>query len=224
MTVQAAKMNTIAYVSDLLLSNMYICVQGVKGIIIDPFVCESAFDDLNRENIEIDYVILTHEHYDHISGVNWIKNRYPNCSVICSLNCAKGVSDPKINYSRYFDSFAELISFGEDRVIKTKVEDYACYPDMTFEKEDLIEWQGNKIILNETPGHSRGSIFINVDDKLLFSGDTIFKDFPIQTKFIGGSIKDFNMITKPFINTIQKDIRVMPGHLGSFFLNESYDH
>jgi len=221
---QTAAMDTIAYVSDLLLSNMYICVEGAKAIVIDPFACGSAFDDLDKKHIDIDCVFLTHEHYDHISGVNWLKERYPGSTVICSKNCAIGMANPKINYSRYFDSFAELISFGECKAIKTTVEDYKCYPDMTFEKEDLIEWQGNKIILNETPGHSRGSIFINVDDKLLFSGDTIFKDFPIQTKFIGGSIKDFNMITKPFINTIQKDIRVMPGHLGPFFLNESYDH
>jgi glyoxylase-like metal-dependent hydrolase (beta-lactamase superfamily II) len=203
---------------------MYLCAKNEKAIVIDPFVCESAFDELESKNIDIDYIFLTHEHYDHISGVNWLKERYPGSTVIFSKNYAIGMADPKINYSRYFDSFAEFISFGKDRVIKAKVEDYACYPDMTFENNDLLEWQGHEIILNETPGHSRGSIFINVDDKLLFSGDTIFKDFPIQTKFIGGSIKDFNMITKPFINTIQKDIRVMPGHLGPFFLNESYDH
>ena len=57
------------YVSGLLSSNMYVIIEGDHAIVIDPFA-----DTTPSEGSIIDYILLTHEHYDHISGVNvWKK-------------------------------------------------------------------------------------------------------------------------------------------------------
>ena len=82
--------------SDLLVSNMYILESNGRYILIDPCVAEIDIDD----NC-VDYILLTHEHYDHISGVNHWKER-TNATVLCSKNCAKNISNPSKNLSKYF--------------------------------------------------------------------------------------------------------------------------
>ena len=59
------------YVSGLLSSNMYVISEAGHAIVIDPFE-----DTTPSEGLTVDCILLTHEHYDHISGVNiWKKAR-----------------------------------------------------------------------------------------------------------------------------------------------------
>ena len=62
---------------------MYVVKEGEHAIVIDPFD-----DTTPSKGLIIDYIILTHEHYDHISGVNvWKKTR--DVPVLCSRPCAE---------------------------------------------------------------------------------------------------------------------------------------
>ena len=67
-------MGIITYTTPLLEQNMYIIVEGNNCIVIDPY-----YDDKVKtllENMSVDLLLVTHEHYDHISGVNKFKEIY----------------------------------------------------------------------------------------------------------------------------------------------------
>ena len=57
-------------------SCMYIWQEEDSVVIIDPCVSKDALLYLRERNINRILVILTHEHYDHISGVNWLKENF----------------------------------------------------------------------------------------------------------------------------------------------------
>ena len=57
-------------------ARMYVIVENGKALIIDPSISEDAKKYLKSEKIEDILILLTHEHYDHISGVNWFKEEF----------------------------------------------------------------------------------------------------------------------------------------------------
>ena len=67
------------------------------------------------------------------------------------------------------------------------------------------------IRLYSTPGHSLGSICAVVDDKCIFTGDSLL-NVPVVTKLPGGSKKDYFEKTKVFFSKFDDDILVFPGH------------
>ena len=50
-------------ISNLISSNMYVLEENNHLILIDPCII-----DIRLENKTVDYIFLTHEHYDHIRG------------------------------------------------------------------------------------------------------------------------------------------------------------
>ena len=60
--------------------NMYILEENNHYVLIDPCIIELPF--VNASNI--DYIFLTHEHYDHVSGVNYWRDQ-SGASVVCSI-------------------------------------------------------------------------------------------------------------------------------------------
>ena len=68
---------------------MYIIEENNHAILIDPYIQKGSM-----KNLIIDKIILTHEHYDHISGVNYYKEKY-NVPVLCSNACAKNIENPR---------------------------------------------------------------------------------------------------------------------------------
>lgn len=198
------------YESDLLLSNMYVVVDGNHAVVIDPFEDTS----LARELV-VDYIFLTHEHYDHISGVNsWKKER--NVPVFCSRRCAENIQNPKKNLAYYFREFCELQTWIKLDEIPLFDPSYSCQADQVFDDEVRIEWAGHIWHLFELPGHSMGSCGIILDESCFFSGDSLIENCEIALRIPGGSKKKWNDISVPKLKEIPKNIHVYPGHFKDF--------
>lgn len=194
-------------------SCMYIWQEGDSAVVIDPCVSKDALLYLRGRNINRILVILTHEHYDHISGVNWLKENFENVCVLCSQLCADALDNPCRNLSEFW----EVLFVGKEERIQEyvqnmKIQPYSCKADETFEGEYEFIWQGHKIFLKETPGHSKGSICILVDEEILFSGDTLVTGHETILRLPGGSKKDFASITLPYLESLDREIMVYPGH------------
>ena len=194
-------------------SCMYIWQEEDSVVIIDPCVSKDALLYQRERNINRILVILTHEHYDHISGVNWLKENLAKVSVLCSQLCAGALDNPYRNLSEFW----EVLFIGKEEKIQEQIRNmdiqpYSCEADETFEGEYEFIWQGHKIFLKETPGHSKGSICILVDEKILFSGDTLVTGHETILRLPGGSKKDFAGITLPYLESLDREIMVYPGH------------
>ena len=196
--------------------NTYLLVENSNAVLIDPILVDNLVRNL--EGIKIDFAILTHEHYDHILGVNELKRRF-GTKVICGEHAAERLKDPLLNLSRFQDYIVQVIPFGNG---KTNTEEYSCMADQTVTDGQIILWEGHKLLIKESPGHSVGSICVRLDDDSLFSGDTIFHDYPTATRLPGGSTKKYKQITEPWLNSLPQNIQVFPGHGESFLLKERY--
>ena len=177
-----------------------------KCIIIDPGSEDSSIiiNFITNKDLTPDYIVLTHEHFDHIWGINHLKKEYP-IQVICSIECAKNIADPKKNMSIFYDQVGFNVQ-PADIILK--------------ESHNCFFWNNTELNFFSTPGHTKGSICLYFKN-YLFTGDTLIKGLKTVTKLPGGSITELNKS----LNFISKTFKlsnpmVYPGHNDCFFLND----
>ena len=200
------------YVLEPIDSNMYVMMSNYSACIIDPHINSEGDALLEQAEVKKIWIILTHEHYDHIAGVNHFREKY-ECVVISNAMAKEYLPNPRKNLSAYFKSMffdkdEQTIQLAE----QVFSEEYSCEADVGFEKEYILEWNGLDMHLIETPGHSKGSICIIVNGTYIFTGDSLVDGNPIITRLPGGSKRDYQNITKPFLEGLSKEMIVFPGH------------
>jgi glyoxylase-like metal-dependent hydrolase (beta-lactamase superfamily II) len=176
-----------------------------RVIVIDPgeYESEKTLSYLRENNLQIDYIILTHEHWDHIIGANKLREHFP-CRLVCSEECAEALIDPRKNLSKYF--------MGREIILSPH--------DATFKGlNNVLLWQGIKITFYRLPGHSQGSYCIAVGN-YLFTGDTIIKNQKTVTNLPGGNKQMLEKSLDFIMNHRDGDTVIYPGHGDSYFLRE----
>lgn len=95
----------------------------------------------------------------------------------------------------------------------TIIKPFVCAPsDVVFENDLEFVWNDICIKLKACYGHSSDSLVALVDDKWLFSGDTILP-VPTITRFIGGSTRRFWDEDIPYLEALLDTVEVVfPGH------------
>lgn len=190
------------FINELMTSNCYIVVDEASKhcICIDPASEKSLreIEFIESNGLTLDYIILTHEHTDHNWGVNSLREHFPNSKLVCSEPCNKYVK--KTNRA-YFLFYYDDPSYSYE---------IAPADILIGNQDDAISWYGHVIKFVLTPGHSHGSMCIDVEG-MLFTGDTIM---PYKPYFNGrdSNIGDWKESIKR-INTIYSEDRVIyPGH------------
>lgn len=193
------KLEIIRLENQLMSSNTYIIVDdnSKSCIIIDPGdrKAERVRKYIIERSVEVDHIILTHTHPDHCMGTNTLKRIYPNVPVV--------YHDDKFK-EREFKLFFRLLQDVDES-------SFNLVPsDIDLQDDTIINWHGHIIKLIMTPGHSAGSICIDIDNAL-FTGDTMI---PFPPFFNGrGSDKEewMNSINKIFKRYDGGTI-IYPGH------------
>ena len=225
------------YAMPVLDSRMYIVLNDQhpeEALIVDPLICDEALPVLRK--LSSATILLTHSHYDHISGVNWLREQ-SDCRLICSEICAKKIASSHLNLSAY--SAALIVGKSKDeqaQCMKFFDLDYSCQADQTFPSETGFTFGSFQVEIICTPGHSDCSQCIRltpnngVDEKpaphagdsqsdknkltpdIVFTGDSLIHGYSVITRLPGGSKKDYNTITKPYLDSLPDDVLIMPGH------------
>ena len=162
-----------------------------KGLLIDPGGDGERILKLIRdENIIVENIVLTHGHFDHIGAVDFLRKKLDSIVNIHKLD-NPALSDPEKNLS--------IISMDE-LIIKSA--------DSLLENNDLLF----DFTIIHTPGHSPGGISLyNAENKILFSGDTLFNKGYGRTDFPGADQKTlYDSIEK--LMSLAEDTIVYPGH------------
>ena len=166
-----------------------------EGFIIDPGGQEKRIDKLIKdENIDLKFILNTHCHIDHVSMDNYFKRKY-------------GI---------------KIIANKKDELILKNLKNQAEYLGFDFNENVVIDeylTENNVINIGDisilpifTPGHSPGSTSFLVNEKYLFSGDTLFKSTIGRTDILGGSFDEIISSIKNKLLIIGDDIIVLPGH------------
>jgi hydroxyacylglutathione hydrolase len=189
-------------------SNSFIIYTQENGkcIIIDPGSedCSDLIGFIEKRGLNPEYIFLTHEHFDHIWGVNKLKDIY-KCKIVCSTVCAERIIVNKKNISLFYDQ----IGF-ETAPADIKIEDI----------NNHFEWNGMNVEFILTKGHTDASICILIGNNL-FTGDTIIRNTKTLTKLPGGSMtklkESLTLLNK---KTLNKQIMIHSGHGESFWFND----
>ena len=138
------------------------------GIVIDPVrdfdakngrtsfrACEEIGDAIEAAGLRIPYVLDTHAHADHLSGMPFFKERFAAKTVIGS-----GITEVQ-------KTFREIFNLGEDFAVDGSQFDHL----MTEGAELDVESFGVEAL--HTPGHTPACVTYRVGNAL-FVGDTLF--------------------------------------------------
>lgn len=188
-------------------SNSYIISEGGHCVVIDPGSKDAnrymAYIEVNR--LILDYIILTHDHFDHTWSADLLRKEF-KASIVCSSNCGERLSVPQNYFNRLYFNDETLFSIVDiERIVYNL---------------DSIDWQNHKITFYCTPGHSLSSICIQLDD-VLFSGDTIIKGVaPFVKKRHDGSIVELRDSIIFLFGCLNSNTLVYSGHGEPFLLFE----
>lgn len=203
-------------------SNSYVIISKNKALIIDPNTNGEAFDLVSTNRCDEISIILTHEHIDHISGVNVYRKYATDCGGLCTVyankKCADAITDSKTNLSRHF-SVLFMMHSDEERCLASRLfdSDYICNADVIFDNEMELAWEGLRFNLKSAPGHSPGSICIEVHNhngvlEAVFTGDSLILHRKVITRLPRGSKSDYLEKTKPYLHKLPLETMVLPGH------------
>ena len=158
-----------------------------KAAVIDPGDEAGAIANvLEEDKADVEYILLTHGHYDHTTGVPELKRRFPAAKVYIHRADANGAG------SQLFPLAGQV-------------------KDLNYYKEgDTLTLGSLTILVMETPGHSPGSVTLQVGD-VLFTGDTLFCGSCGRTDLRGGSY-DQIMASLKRLGKLEGDFHVCPGH------------
>lgn len=209
---------------ELVDSNMYFIPCRETGIVIDPNENDELLDLFQKYGTRRIVIVLTHEHYDHTLGVEWLQSKIDSL-LFCHQACAEAISTEKGNNPK---TLAVLLTIRDaadggnrrDEFMAT-ARRYVLHADETFDSFRELTIDDITILCYPTPGHSRGSAIYFLGSDCVFTGDSLIQHTPTILKLPGSDREAFQKLTRPFLRSLDKNIMVFPGHGEPFKLNEA---
>lgn len=165
-----------------------------KGFLVDPGMVHNKISRfLEEEEIQLEAILLTHGHGDHIMGVEHYKERF-SCPVYAHEFEREILENHYHNHSK---------SLG-GTVVELK--------DVSYIKDgDILQLAGTKVQCIHTPGHSPGGVCYLTEEGL-FSGDTLFKLGIGRYDLFGGNFKTLEHSIVEILYNLPEETKVYPGH------------
>jgi hydroxyacylglutathione hydrolase len=180
-------------------SHVYL-IRGLdKNVLIDTGISSNFhylieyLKQLGLKARDIDLVVLTHEHFDHIGAAAF----FYKTAVIAAHRLAANkieLQDEFVTLAKYRDAASKRF-----------------YAHLWLEDDTLIALGNYELRIIHTPGHTSGCICIyELTERLLFSGDTVFANGTLSEIATSGNISDY-------VNSLQRlstlrIVELCPGH------------
>ena len=181
---------------DDLFANTYVLIDDDKScVVIDPSKdYDGIINYIEKNELVIKAVLLTHAHFDHIRGVDRLINKY-HIPLYIGFDEVDSLYNPLFNCSSLMSN---------KYVLKSKA--------ITVSDNEVLKLLDEDIICISTPYHTLGSIcYYLKDSELLFTGDFLFKGSIGRSDLPTSSPKYFNSSKNKIIN-LNDNIKIYPGH------------
>jgi hydroxyacylglutathione hydrolase len=180
-------------------SHVYLIRGWDKNVLIDTGISSNfhylveCLKQLGLKKNDIDLVVLTHEHFDHIGAAAF----FFKTAVIAAHRLAANkieLQDEFVTLTRYRDSASKPF-----------------YAHIWLEDDAIIALGNYELRVIHTPGHTSGCICMyEPSERLLFSGDTVFANGTLSEIATSGNISDY-------VNSLQRlgtlrIVEMCPGH------------
>ena len=168
-------------------------------VLVDPsFEVQPIFSYLDDNSYELDAILNTHGHIDHIVGNQPVKKRYPSVPLLIGEGDVHKLSDPEANLSAGYG--IEVISPPADR---------------TVVHGEIISYGGIDLETRNTPGHSPGHVvwvFYDTEVPVVINGDVLFEGSVGRTDFEDGDFDTLEKSIREQLYTLPDESIVLTGH------------
>jgi glyoxylase-like metal-dependent hydrolase (beta-lactamase superfamily II) len=159
--------------------------------------CDAVDQYLREHQLKPVHLLATHGHLDHNFGNAHLFQKYHLQVEICAAD----------------QSLVERLPQQAAALFGMQISDDQPPVGRLFSDGDLISFGHHTLRVVHTPGHSHGScLFFLEDEKMLFSGDTLFRMSIGRTDFPEGSWQQMQQSLTKIAKTIPADTVVYPGH------------
>ena len=164
-------------------------------IVFDPAdKGDYIYQALKEKGFLVKAILLTHGHFDHIWGVEKLKE----------LSGAKVYAYE--GEKEVCESASVNVSKNAGRACEIKADEY-------IRDGEEITVAGISCQLLATPGHTKGSCCYYFEkDKLLISGDTLFQESVGRTDLPTGNMSSLVRSVREKLMILPEDVKVYPGH------------
>ncbi|MDU5595773.1 MBL fold metallo-hydrolase, partial [Peptoniphilus rhinitidis] len=167
--------------------------ENKDAFIVDPGdSSKNIINVIEKNNLSIKFILLTHGHFDHVGAVAALKEKY-NVPIYLSEKDKNFLEKPE-----------------EVRASAFGIQIEPAKVDYFVKDKDEIKFSQDIIKVIETPGHTIGSVCY-LFKNLLFSGDTLFNGSIGRTDF---PESDHNLMMESLkkLKNLDDDIFVLSGH------------
>ena len=175
-----------------------------EAMVIDPAgEADKILEMLTILEAKLKYIYLTHCHGDHIGGVKEVKEKMGGKVLIHRMD-AEGLKDRNITLTDYIGMHQVELE-----------------ADSRVDDGDLIHIGEIEFTVIHTTGHTKGSTCLYCkQEKMLFSGDTIFHGTWGRTDLPTGSFEEMIHSISYKLMVLPDDVIIYPGHGKSTMVRE----
>jgi len=176
--------------------NTYIIHNNQEAYVIDPGSNYKAMKQyINAESLNVKGVLLTHGHYDHISGLNKLLAEF-EAPIYIHESERDFLFDPNLNLSVFMES-------------RFKVKEKHAV--QTLSEGDTLTIGDESVYVYHTPGHTRGGLSFKYKH-YLFTGDALFRENIGRTDLPTGDQEELIATCQRLIDLFEPNTLVYPGH------------
>ncbi len=182
-------------------NTMVIFDETLDAMIVDPGNSnpsenEMLFSYIEKEQLQVKWIINTHPHIDHVLGNASCKEKYPE-AILAAHEKGNPIYDQSVAYGA---------SFGFNQTQFPKHDQYIV-------ENDLVSCGNNSWKVIEAFGHADGSICLyNEVEKILIVGDVLFEGGIGRTDLPTGNYNLLIDNIKNKLMVLPDDVLVIPGH------------
>ncbi len=188
------------FVIGMIGTNCYVVSnEGTKEcVLIDPAVYAPEITAYIRsEGLVMRAILLTHGHFDHIMGIDGFLEEF-SVPVYAHRDEEVLLNDASMNASQEFRR------------------PYAYSKASYVEDGQVLKLAGMEFRVIHTPGHTIGGCCYYLEqEKILFSGDTLFRESMGRTDFPTGNGRELLRSIRERLLVLPEETMVYPGHMES---------
>lgn len=186
-------------------SNTYLLVSNGSALVVDPSVsAESILRTVKEQNAELQGILLTHGHFDHILSLDLLRQ---SLSIPAAIHEHDAVMLTDGRKNAFYDFFGKERIFG---AAERRISD-----------GETISLGDETITVLHTPGHTGGSVCYLIDDSLI-TGDTLFSNTYGRCDLWSGDEAEMQK-SLARLRSLPPTLTIYPGHGATARLCDALD-
>jgi hydroxyacylglutathione hydrolase len=161
-------------------SNVFLVSGDETNVLVDTSPAskrKDLFTALEKFGIShIEYLLLTHSHYDHCDNAAALKKKF-GCKIMIHKAEESNLVTGKMSEPKGTNFFTRFIVTTFATIMRKRMRSVPCKPDIVIEDNYTFSESGLNARIIHTPGHSPGSVSLIADNETAIAGDTIFGVF-----------------------------------------------